>query len=160
MVNPLAPNSALELIASRHGRYTGHGSNEVGHAFTAELELNSQVAGAVVELKFRALDQDSAFHEELTWITPDLRTDKLCLWTVSTNTPGVLCHVLVEDRQDDFRERRFVFRMGEPDQMHSFRQEIVLDLMKDGRLEYRYSWGVPHEKFGPRVHAKLERSQS
>lgn len=151
---PLAP--ALELIASKHGRYEGRGSNEQGHEFAAELELTPRVSGTLVELKFRAVDHDSAFHEELTWITPDLRTDKLCLWTVSTNTPGVLCHVLTEDRADDFRERRFVFRMGEPDQKHSFRQEIVLDLMKNGTVEYRYSWGVPHEEFGPRVHAKLQ----
>ena len=99
--------------------------------------------------------QNAAFHEEMTWITPDLLTDKLCLWTVSTNTPGVLRHDLFEDRSDDFRDRRFVFRLGDPKNRGTFRQEIVLDLMRDKSVEYRYSWGVPHEDFAVRVQAKL-----
>jgi hypothetical protein len=149
----LAP--ALELLTAHQGIYKGHGSNFEGHPFKATLELTSRVSGSLIELQFLASDDESVFHEELTWITPDLKTDRLCLWTVSTNTPGVLCHVLSEDRRDDFRERRFVFRLGEPTDRHSFRQEIVLDLMRDGALEYRYSWGVPHEDFSVRVQAKL-----
>jgi hypothetical protein len=151
----LAP--ALELLAAHQGNYQGRGTNLEGHAFEGRFELAPRVSGSLIELKFRATDDESAFHEELTWITPDLKTDKLCLWTVSTNTPGVLCHVLTEDRSDDFRVRRFVFRMGEPAQRHSFRQEIVLDLMRDGTIEYRYSWGVPHEDFGVRVQAKFHK---
>lgn len=156
-MSSLAP--ALDLLASRAGSYSGQGVTAEGHSFEASLDFTPRVAGALIELTFRAVDAESAFHEELTWITPDLRTDKLCLWTVSTNTPGVLCHILTEDRADDFRERRFVFRLGEPSQRHSFRQEIVLDLMKDGTVEYRYSWGVPHEEFGVRVQAKLQRKR-
>lgn len=150
----LAP--ALELLASRAGHYEGRGTNFEGHPFEAKLELAPRVSGALIELKFLASDADSGFHEELTWIAPDLRTDRLCLWTVSTNTPGVLCHLLTEDRADDFRDRRFVFRLGDPAQKSTFRQEIVLDLMKDGGVEYRYSWGVPHEDFGVRVQAQLK----
>lgn len=146
---------ALDFLATRAGHYEGHGTNYEGHPFKASLELASKVSGSLVELKFRAVDDESAFHEELTWITPDLLNDKLCLWTVSSNTPGVLCHPLAEDRNDDFRERRFVFRLGEPQDRHRFRQEIVLDLMRDGSVEYRYSWGVPHDEFGVRVQAKL-----
>lgn len=146
---------ALDLLATRTGTYEGNGTNSEGHAFKATLELSSRVSNSLSEIRFRAVDDESAFHEELTWITPDLLSDKLCLWTVSTNTPGVLCHVLTEDRSDDFRERRFVFRLGEPNDKHRFRQEIVLDLMRDSSIEYRYSWGVPHEEFGVRVQAKL-----
>ncbi len=146
---------ALDLLASRAGHYEGTGTNYEGHPFKAHLDLSSRISNSLAELKFRAEDDDSAFHEELTWITPDLMTDKLCLWTVSTNTPGVLCHSLTEERSDDFRDRRFVFRIGEPSDKHRFRQEIVLDLMRDGSIEYRYSWGVPHEEFGVRVQAKL-----
>ena len=155
-MSSLAP--ALELLTSRQGSYRGNGSNEEGHAFEALLEIAPRISGSLIELNFRAVDKESAFHEELTWITPDLRTDKLCLWTVSSNTPGVLCHILTEDRADDFRERRFVFQMGDPTNRHGFRQEITLDLMRDGSLEYRYSWGLPHEDFKPRVHAKLSRA--
>lgn len=152
----LAP--ALEMLTAFQGHYTGSGTNFEGQTFEATLDLNARVSGALVEVKFIASDAVSTFHEELTWITPDLKTDRLCLWTVSTNTPGVLCHALVEDRADDFRQRRFVFRLGEPADRHSFRQEIVLDLMRDNSIEYRYSWGVPHEDFGVRVQAKLNRN--
>ena len=151
----LAP--ALELLTSRAGNYEGRGTNFEGQQFNASLELASRIAGNLVEIKFSARDEDSGFHEELTWITPDLKTDRLCLWTVSTNTPGVLCHTLAEDRSDDFRERRFVFRLGDPAQRSTFRQEITLDLMRDETLEYRYSWGVPHEEFAVRVQAQLKK---
>jgi hypothetical protein len=146
---------ALDLLATRTGTYEGQGTNFEGHPFNARLELSSKISGSLIELAFRATDDESAFHEELTWITPDLMSDKLCLWTVSTNTPGVLCHPLAEERSDDFRERRFAFRLGDPNDKHRFRQEIILDLMRDGSVEYRYSWGVPHEEFGVRVQAKL-----
>ena len=149
---------ALEHLSSRSGLYQGHGKNLEGHAFTAQMELTPKVSGALVELSFRATDNgDSGFHDELTWITPDLKTDGLCLWTVSTNTPGVLCHPLAEDLSDDFRERRFVFRLGDVKARSTFRQEIVLDLMRDGTIEYLYSWGVPHEEFAVRVQAKLQK---
>ena len=151
--NQLAP--ALEMIATRAGKYQGTGKNFEGQPFTATLELKSKVSGYVVELSFKAQDDSSAFHEELTWISPDLETDRLCLYTVSTNTPGVLCHVLHEDRIDDIRERRLSFRLGNPEDKRTFRQEITLDLMKNGSIEYRYAWGVPHEDFGIRVQAVL-----
>jgi hypothetical protein len=151
---PLVP--ALEQLTSRAGRYTGRGTNFEGHPFTAELEIKSRVSGYVIELAFKAKDDSSAFHEELTWISPDLETDRLCLYTVSTNTPGVLCHVLTDDRADGIRDRRLAFRLGNPEDKRTFRQEITLDLMKDGSLEYRYAWGVPHEEFGVRVQAVLQ----
>ncbi len=164
-MSQLSPSSlapALELLTSRAGKYQGTGTNFEGHSFTAQMELAPKVAGALVELSFRATenadgDDVAGFHEELTWITSDLKTDHLCLWTVSSNTPGVLCHPLIEDRSDDFRDRRFVFRLGDTQARATFRQEIVLDLMRDGTVEYRYSWGVPHEDLAVRVQAKLRK---
>lgn len=152
-----APYNApiLDHLISRQGSYKGHGTNFEGHSFTATLDLRPQVSGHLIELIFRATDEDSAFHEEITWISMDLMENKAALWTVSTNTPGVLVHQLVEDTSDDLRERRLVFRLGQPDNQHSFRQEITLDLMRDGRLEYRYAWGVPHEPFASRTRAVL-----
>lgn len=167
-MSQLSPSSlapALELLTSRIGHYLGTGTTFEGHFFTAKMDLVSKISGALIEIAFRATDADdenggvngSGFHEELTWITPDLKTDRLCLWTVSTNTPGVLCHSLIEDRSDDFRDRRFVFRLGDLQARSTFRQEIVLDLMRDESIEYRYSWGTPHEDFAVRVQAKLRK---
>lgn len=145
----------LEHLQARAGRYVGRGTNFQGHPFEAALNLTPKISGTVIEIEFLAKDATSAFHEELTWITTDLLTDRVCLYTVSTNTPGVLTHALAEDKHDDIRERRLAFRLGDPANKHSFRQEVTIDLMKNGDIEYRYAWGVPHEDFGIRVHAVL-----
>jgi hypothetical protein len=151
----------LEHIASRAGKYSGHGTNYEGAPFKATLEIESRVMGHLVELRFRAEDSDAAFHQEATWISSDLMQDRIALWTVSSNTPGVLRHDLKEDEtgaglDSATRERRLVFRLGEPSNKHGFRQEITLDLMVDGSLEYRYAWGLPHEEFKVRTRAILK----
>lgn len=151
------PIPVLDHLLNRQGLYEGHGTNFEGLPFKARLELRAQVDGNVVQIHFRAEDEEQAFHDELTWISSDLLENRLALWTVSTNTPGVLRHELSEDSSDDLRERRLVFRLGDPEDQRRFRQEIVLDLMKDGSLEYRYSWGVPHEKFASRSRSVLRR---
>ena len=148
----------LDHLVNKQGQYRGHGTNQDGLPFTADLEMKSIVGGNAVELRFHARDQDNAFHEELTLITHDLIENSIALYTVSTNTPGMLEHVLSEDSQDDLRERRLVFRLGDRDDLRMFRQEITLDLMKDGSLEYRYAWAVPHEAFAIRNRAVLTRS--
>lgn len=147
----------LDYLCSRCGRYQGDGANFEGHPFRAELEIRPVAGDSAIELRFRAEDVEQAFHEELTLIGNDLLQNRVALWTVSTNTPGILRHELVEDSSDDFRDRRLVFRLGDPQDESHFRQEITLDLMKDGALEYRYSWGVPGEKFGTRVRTVLRK---
>lgn len=151
------PNNApiLEYLTSRQGLYRGHGTNYEGLPFQATFEIRPRVDGNVIEIRFRAQDEDHAFHEELTWISSDLIGNRVALWTVSTNTPGVLRHDLVEDTSDDFKERRFVFRLGEPENRNAFRQEIILDSLRDGTFEYRYGWGVPHDAFSSRTRAVL-----
>lgn len=150
----------LDHLSSKQGTYRGHGTNEGGLPFKAVLELRSIVGGNALEIRFRAEDQELAFHEELTLITLDLIENSIALYTVSTNTPGMLEHILAEDTQDDIRERRLVFRLGDKDDLRMFRQEITLDLMKDGSLEYRYAWGVPHEPFAIRNRAVLTRESA
>lgn len=149
----------LEYLTARQGLYAGHGTNFEGLPFRAELEIQSLLDGAVVQIRFRAIDEDLAFHEEITWISHDLIDDLICLWTVSSNSPGVLRHNLVEDATDDHRERRLVFLLGERDNKREFRQEITLDLLRDGGLEYRYGWGIPHEEFASRTRAVLKPSE-
>jgi hypothetical protein len=148
----------LEHLTSLQGLYEGNGTNYEGLPFKASLELYARIDSNLIELRFRAEDDDQAFHEELTWISADLLTDRVALWTVSSNTPGVLRHELTEDSSDAIRERRLVFRLGEPQDRRTFRQEITLDLLRDGGLEYRYAWGVPHEEFATRTRAVLRRA--
>jgi hypothetical protein len=147
----------LDYILSQKGTYRGHGTNFEGHSFRSELTIETVAGDGAAEIRFKAQDAEQAFHEELTLIASDLLLSKIALWTVSTNTPGILRHELVEDSTDAVRERRLVFRLGEPADKHHFRQEITLDFLKDGNIEYRYSWGVPGEEFGSRVRTVLER---
>jgi uncharacterized protein YndB with AHSA1/START domain len=150
----------VDHILSHAGLYRGHGTNFEGHPFRAQLEIKNIANGSAVELRFRAEDEEQAFHDELTLIATDLLASKIALWSVSTNTPGVLRHELIEDSSDAVRERRLTFRLGDPSDRHHFRQEITLDFLKDGRIEYRYSWGVPGEEFGSRVRTVLERQEA
>jgi hypothetical protein len=145
----------LEFLTSRQGRLSGTGTNGEGMNFTAHLDLRARVSDNLIELAFQARDSESAFHEEVTWITSDLLQDRLALWTVSSNTPGVLQHELIEDREDERSLRRLVFSLGQRDEKRSFRQEITLDFLRDGSIEYLYGWGVPHEEFASRIHTKL-----
>ncbi|HVK62604.1 MAG TPA: hypothetical protein VM432_13685, partial [Bdellovibrionales bacterium] len=95
-----------------------------------------------------------------SWITNELISEKICLWTVSSNTPGVLRHELVEDSSPGGNsERRLVFRLGKAEDTRLFRQEIALELLTDGSIEYRYAWGVPHQNLEPRTRALLKRNK-
>ncbi|MEK7357894.1 MAG: hypothetical protein AAB250_15695 [Bdellovibrionota bacterium] len=143
------------LANSGAGKFRGPGRTTDGFAFEGELNLTSKVRDAMVEISFRAADRDSAFHEEATWIANDLLIGRPALWTVSTNTPGVLRHDLVEDSIAENGTRRLVFRLGDPADVHRFRQEIALEIADTGALLYLYSWGVPHEPLAPRVRAEL-----
>ncbi len=151
--------SVLDHLVSKQGHYRGTGTNPEGQPYQASLSLKSVVGGNAIEIRFLASDSESAFHEELTVITTDLFKNSLALYTVSSNTPGMLKHILVEDAADEIRERRLVFRLGDRDDLRMFRQEVTLDLMMDGSIEYRYSWGVPHEKLAIQNHAVLKMIQ-
>lgn len=149
---------AIDFLVQKSGIYSGEGTNQAGHPFKARLEIKARVQSNLIELSFRAEDDDKAFHEEATWITNDLMTEKLCLWTVSTNTPGVLKHELSEDSGDEDVERRFAFRLGNPDDKRVFRQEIEIELRRDKSIAYKYSWAVPHEKLEQRTLSILRKS--
>ena len=146
----------IDDLTARAGRYSGFGTNFEGETFVAKLELLADIGDAVIVIRFRAEDQELAFHEELSLIAVDLENDEMALWSVSNNAPGMLRHALVSDDSDNVRERRLVFRYGQLERINAFRQEITLDLLKDGSIEYRYAWGVPHEKLQSRSRAILK----
>jgi hypothetical protein len=156
----LQPISVLETLREKQGRYQGHGTNFDGLPFQATLSIKSQLGGTAYELHFRASDSDAAFHEELTWITNDLLRDRMALWTISSNTPGMLQHMLVDDTSDELHVRKLIFRLGEPGNKHSFRQEIRLSFRTDGTIEYVYAWGIPHEEFAVHTRTILQKEAS
>lgn len=149
----------LTRLTAASGRYSGQGVNHLGESFTGELEIRSRLDQQLIELRFRATDVDQSFHEESTWITEDLLNGGLGLWTVSTNTPGVLAHRLYEDSRDGSYSTKAVFRLGSPEDVSRFRQEITLCIRHDGAIEYAYSWGVPHEAFASRSRCMLQQQR-
>jgi hypothetical protein len=157
--SPLDLNHAplLTRMASASGRYRGQGVNHLGESFHGELEIISRLDDQLIEIKFRATDIDQAFHEESTWVTEDLLNGGLGLWTVSTNTPGVLAHRLQDEGRDGSYATKAIFRLGNPDDTSRFRQEIAFCIRHDGAIEYAYSWGVPHEAFASRSRCLLQR---
>ncbi|HRK07450.1 MAG TPA: hypothetical protein PLZ57_06745 [Pseudobdellovibrionaceae bacterium] len=156
---PMTANSTsiplLQALKAATGLYRGEGLNHEGESFQARFLLEAQLDDSLIELRFRAEDTEQAFHEERTWISEDLAQPGLCLWTVSTNTPGVLRLPLVELTQDGSYSTRAVFRLGDPEDMSRFREEITLALRHDGGIEYVYAWAVPHEKFAVRSRCLL-----
>lgn len=146
----------LARLKAAAGKYHGSGFNHAGEAFEGHFEMTSSLSDSLIEIRFRASDADNAFHEERTWITEDLLHGGLKLWTVSTNTPGILELKLAEDSGDGSYSTRAVFRLGEPNDLNHFREEISLNLRHDGAIEYVYSWGVPHEKFDVKSKALLK----
>jgi hypothetical protein len=148
----------LDFLSERRGLYTGSGTNFEAQPFRARLEITPRLDSLLVEVAFRAEDEDAAFHEELTWISTDLISDRVALWTVSSNMPGILAHHLSEDVPHPLGARRLVFRYNDPENLHAFRQEITIEFTSPSEVEYRYGWGVPHEKFATRTRSRLKRA--
>lgn len=147
----------LARLSEAAGTYRGEGVNHAEEKFAGELTLKADLDSLLIEISFRAVETDGvgAFHEERTWITEDLLKGGVAMWTVSTNTPGVLQLKLVEDSSDGSYSTRVVFRLGEPEDVSRFREEISLSIRHDKGVEYAYSWGVPHEKLAPKSRALL-----
>lgn len=158
----------LSRLAAATGNYSGRGVNHLGEQFFGQLTIQTRLDSQLVEVKFRATESeqtsDGAFHEESTWITEDLIAGGIGLWTVSSNTPGMLPHRLIEDLSDGSYATKAVFRLGEPEDKSRFRQEIAICIRRDGGIEYSYAWGVPHETFASRskclMHAAPAENQS
>lgn len=150
---------AIDYLAQKSGVYSGEGVNHEGEPFVADLNLKMIAAGNGAQISFRARDGELTFHEERTWIARDLLHDRIGLWTISNNTPGVLWLELRADGWAEGVERQFRFGVGDPKHLEGFREEISIDFMIDGTLEYRYAWGTPGEEFGPRSRATLHRQE-
>jgi hypothetical protein len=149
--------SVLDFLRGQCGEYRGDGATREGEKFDARMTIQTRVDVNIVEVSFEARDQDSAFHTEITWIATDLMREATALWTVSSNMPGVLQHLLVEDDVASASQRKLVFQLGQLDNRHSFRQQITLAFIGDGKVEYRYGWGVPHQDFSHQNLARLTR---
>lgn len=148
-----ALRTILEELARRSGAYRGEGHNQDHEAFVGRLEVEPVVGARGIRVEFDAHGLDGTlFHREHTWIAPTPDGD-LCLWTLNSNMPGVLCHRL---RRDGGLDPRVVtFGIGEVGDRAVYREEISIEIWNDGSLGYRYAWGLPSGKFEDRSSVRM-----
>lgn len=142
------------------GQYQGEGIDQDGQKFAAQLSLSPLLDGKAFTICFDAQSPgDGNFvHHERSWIAPDLTSDQLALWTLSTNHPGMIRHDFRrEEWSADGQCQSLVFGLNDPADLFTFREEIMLSLWKSGDLEYHYSWGLPKGEFAHRSGARMSR---
>ena len=145
----------LPLLLRRLGSYQGHGINHEDQPFHGELVLSSLFEGSAVGLRFRATGIDgTVYHDERTWIAraPE---GGLALWTLSTNAAMVMRHDLMPTRAEPGAEATLSFVVADPEDRSTYRSRMTLDLLADGRLGYRFAWGLPGEAFAERSQVVL-----
>lgn len=143
-------------LNSRAGEYEGRGVNHEGQPFKGRLSLRPIVENKGVSLAFTAIGLEGAvYHHEQSLISMNI-AEKLCLWNLNTNIPGLLEHTY--RREEPLNEGiSHVFGFGDPADKNSFREEIGIDLWKNGEISYRYLWGMPGGEFAPRSSVRMKR---
>ena len=138
------------------GVYSGRGRNHEGESFVCEFELQALAEVSGVQIKFRATSTDGSavFHAEYSLIA--MGRDGVSLFNLNSNNPTVCEHKLVHEALAA-EGSEVVFRYGEIENRHSFREEIRLSLMSGGRVGYEYSWGLPGGEFARRSGVIMDR---
>jgi hypothetical protein len=148
---------ALRFLSDYAGKYKGRGINHEGEAFVGEFELAQMPDLKGMNLRFKAVSESGeVFHKEETTIAQD-PSGKATLWSLCSNHPGMLQLNFrrYETAADDCRT--LVFGLGDLGSQHDYRQEVSIDLFRDGSLGYRFAWGFPGGEFSPRSGVRLER---
>ena len=141
------------------GCYSGIGINHENKEFVGQLELNELFDGKGYQIKFFAHPNGSTkeiFHSEVSTIALNM-TNKISLFNFNTNMPFLAEHFLISS-EDKNGYHEFIFRFGEINDKHSFRQEITLELKADGQVGYHYSWGMPNFDFAYRSGVVMTKS--
>lgn len=147
----------LNILSKVSGTYEGHGTNHEGQPFAGTLTLKPTLAGRGIHLTFRATGlSGTVFHEEESLIAPSLK-EKLTLWNLNTNMPGLAPHELKSLQPKPDAQATFIFGFSDISDMNSFREEVTLDLWNNGDISYSYSWGMPGGDFKDRSSARMTR---
>jgi len=133
---------------------SGMGVNHENQNFEGTFKAQPVIGGRGLKIEFKAVGKDGAvFHEEVSMVGPGFN-GKPCLFVLSNNHPGVTPHEL--KTVDKTEERSiWVFGFGDIANTNSFREEIALEVWKDGSVEYTYFWGLPGGEFKRRPGVKM-----
>lgn len=148
--------SLMRLLKARQGHYTGSGVAHDGAAFAGQLQLQAIPFQQAFELRYTASGGGEIFHQEISWIAPDMSGQQLCLWNLNSNSPGASCHLLAPELQQTPESRSYSFVYGDPQDLESFREQIVLTLWENGDLSYTYHWALPGEAMQERSGLRLQ----
>lgn len=147
---------AWQLLSNSTGSYSGRGVNHEGQNFTGNLSLEFAFPGKVLALSSTATgDNGEIYHAEKSWVGFEI-SGALILYVSSNNHPAITPHpfnrIVEKPGQKDV-----IFRFGNPDDGHSFREEITLSFYSDESAAHHYAWGLPGGKFEPRSGSKMNR---
>lgn len=148
--------NVINALYVRKGEYEGQGINHEGQPFVGRLSLGPVVHDKGISLTFTATGRDgTVYHQEQSLIALNA-AEKLCLWNLNTNVPGLLEHSYRREEKPD-GGLSHVFGFGDPEAKNSFREEIGIDLWENGEISYRYLWGMPGGDFEPRSAVRMKR---
>ncbi len=147
--------NVISVLNSRKGEYEGQGINHEGQPFVGRFSLSPAVHGKGVSITFTATGLDGTiYHHEQSQLAMSA-AEKLCMWNLNTNIPGVLEHTYRREEMLD-GGRSYVFGFGDPQDRKSFREEIGIDVWENGEISYRYLWGMPGGEFEPRSAVRMK----
>ena len=89
------------------------------------------------------------YHEEKTLITLD-ENHKHCMWSLNSNAP-MMFKFEIRNQSDT----EVTFGLNDPMDKSVFREEIKIEFLKDRRIGYHYSWGMPGGDFQYRSGLKM-----
>ncbi len=132
------------------GNYNGNGINHEGQKFEAHFSLKSILDGKGCSLNFSAIGSNGEnFHTEHSLIGSDFQGN-ICLFVLSNNHTGMTPHILKNVEETPMGSKKFIFGFGNIQEINSFREEIVLEVLNDNKIDYRYFWGMPGGSFAER----------
>ncbi|PIQ28877.1 hypothetical protein COW36_09495 [bacterium (Candidatus Blackallbacteria) CG17_big_fil_post_rev_8_21_14_2_50_48_46] len=146
--------SLIEKLKSWEGRYLGQGISHDGEGFQAELKLESLRDCKGIKLDYTASREAQLLHHEHAFLAHD-SSGTICLWALSSNTEGLLCHALIAEEFNALGDHLCKFEFGDTQTTEGFRENILLTLHKSGALSYSHNWGLPGEALKDNSHAKL-----
>lgn len=147
----------LNHLSVAAGIYSGEGVNHEGQPYKGVLTLEPLLGGRGFSIQFLASDRDGTiFHQEESTIATSIN-EKLTLWNFNTNSPALLPHELINTTAKTQALASFVFGYNQPSDSSNFREEIALDIWRDGDISYTYSWGLPGGEFKERSGVRMSR---
>lgn len=148
---------AWDLLQKAAGSYVGEGVNHEGENFSGFCILNSVLPQKLISVRSEAKGATGVvYHEEVSWIGRDLE-GVLTLFVTSNNHPGITPHLFHRLEETPQGAKKIVFRFGNPDEVQSFREEVIFAIEADGSLQHHYSWGLPGGEFMPRSGSRMQK---